>query len=156
MALVFELFGDEGLLKAGVHYRWSYPEENQAFCLDDFALNWDPTAETTVRNFGPPGEMSVEDQLAKPPDSATVETVPRQTPGVKGRCGERASQALEVVHHVEGTPAVTAISKLQRLVGRTTANTAEVGTHRDSRATRRAPGAVAGERCSVDSRPACA
>lgn len=28
VALIFELFGDEGLLKAAMHYRWSFPKDN--------------------------------------------------------------------------------------------------------------------------------
>jgi len=68
VALIFELFGDEGLLKAGLHYRWAFPEQNQDFVLEDFALNWDPTSETTARNFGPPGTMPVEEQVARTGD----------------------------------------------------------------------------------------
>ncbi len=35
-ALILELFGDEGLLRAAMHYRWNFPDTNQAFITHEF------------------------------------------------------------------------------------------------------------------------
>ncbi|MCY4425517.1 MAG: glutathione S-transferase [Halieaceae bacterium] len=37
VALLFELFGDEGLMKPAMHYRWNFPQENDAFLSIQFA-----------------------------------------------------------------------------------------------------------------------
>ena len=36
VALLLELFGDEGLVKPAMHYRWSFPEANDAFLASEF------------------------------------------------------------------------------------------------------------------------
>jgi glutathione S-transferase len=36
VALLLELFGDEGLLKPAMHYRWNFPDENDAFLEAEF------------------------------------------------------------------------------------------------------------------------
>jgi glutathione S-transferase len=37
VALLFELFGDEGLVKPAMHYRWNFPEHNDGFLVPQFA-----------------------------------------------------------------------------------------------------------------------
>ncbi|MBW2269224.1 MAG: glutathione S-transferase N-terminal domain-containing protein [Deltaproteobacteria bacterium] len=37
VALLFELYGDEGLLKPAMHYRWNFPDENDAFLIQEFS-----------------------------------------------------------------------------------------------------------------------
>ena len=37
LALLFELFGDEGLMKPAMNYRWNFPEHNDAFLAVQFA-----------------------------------------------------------------------------------------------------------------------
>lgn len=51
MALLFELFGDEGLLKAAMHYRWNYPEDNNEWVLQEFSrfANADSKAEARAQ-----------------------------------------------------------------------------------------------------------
>lgn len=36
VALLLELYGDEGLLKPAMHYRWNFPEANDAFLASEF------------------------------------------------------------------------------------------------------------------------
>lgn len=38
VALVFELFGGEGLLRPAMHYRWNFDSDNKAFIEDQFGL----------------------------------------------------------------------------------------------------------------------
>jgi glutathione S-transferase len=37
IALILELFGDEGLIKPAMHYRWNFPEENDPFLIAEFS-----------------------------------------------------------------------------------------------------------------------
>jgi len=39
IALIFELFGGEGLLRPAMHYRWNFEAENRAFLAEDFAAS---------------------------------------------------------------------------------------------------------------------
>ena len=43
VALLMELYGDEGLLKPAMHYRWNFPAENDAFLSEEFARAISPT-----------------------------------------------------------------------------------------------------------------
>jgi glutathione S-transferase len=36
VALLFELYGDEGLMKPAMHYRWNFPEQNDRFLMAEF------------------------------------------------------------------------------------------------------------------------
>lgn len=36
VALLFELYGDEGLMKPAMHYRWNFPEQNDRFLEEEF------------------------------------------------------------------------------------------------------------------------
>ena len=36
VALLLELYGDEGLMKPAMHYRWNFPKENDAFLAGEF------------------------------------------------------------------------------------------------------------------------
>ncbi|MGL4543633.1 MAG: glutathione S-transferase N-terminal domain-containing protein [Polymorphobacter sp.] len=44
IALLFELFGGEGLLRPAMHYRWNFDTENEAFRARDFAGSLLPLA----------------------------------------------------------------------------------------------------------------
>lgn len=46
IALVFELFGGEGLLRPAMHYRWNFDAENLAFLRRDFVAGLSPLADT--------------------------------------------------------------------------------------------------------------
>ena len=46
VALLFELYGDEGLMKPAMHYRWNFPEENDAFLLAEFGRGLLPAGST--------------------------------------------------------------------------------------------------------------
>lgn len=37
VSLLLELYGDEGLIKPAMHYRWNFPEQNDAFLFPQFA-----------------------------------------------------------------------------------------------------------------------
>ncbi|WP_298162192.1 glutathione S-transferase [Brevundimonas sp.] len=37
IARIFELFGDEGMIRTGMHFRWNYPEQNMDFLRTAFA-----------------------------------------------------------------------------------------------------------------------
>lgn len=54
VALLLEVFGDEGLLKPAMHYRWNFPEANEAFLEAEFSRAMGP-ARVTPR---PPGGRS--------------------------------------------------------------------------------------------------
>ena len=42
VARIFELFGDEGMIRTGMHYRWNYPEQNLDFLRTAFAAGIAP------------------------------------------------------------------------------------------------------------------
>jgi glutathione S-transferase len=44
VALILELFGDEGLIRPAMHYRWSFAEENDAFISYEFGRFMSPQA----------------------------------------------------------------------------------------------------------------
>jgi glutathione S-transferase len=46
IALLFELYGDEGLMKPAMHYRWNFPEQNDAFLMEEFgrSMRTEPSA----------------------------------------------------------------------------------------------------------------
>lgn len=41
VALIFEAFGDEALIPAAMHYRWTFKDENMPFVLEEFARGRD-------------------------------------------------------------------------------------------------------------------
>ncbi|MCE2392421.1 MAG: glutathione S-transferase [Proteobacteria bacterium] len=43
-ALLLELYGDEGLLRPAMHYRWNFPEANDAFLAAEVARSTGPAA----------------------------------------------------------------------------------------------------------------
>lgn len=43
-SLILELFGDEGLLRPAMHYRWNFPEENDHFISMEFGRFMNPRA----------------------------------------------------------------------------------------------------------------
>ena len=43
VALLLELYGDEGLLKPAMHYRWNFPEVNDHFLASEFGRGTSPT-----------------------------------------------------------------------------------------------------------------
>jgi glutathione S-transferase len=51
VALLFELFADEGLLPAGVHYRWHFLEANRDFLIQEFAAILDPGEDRGFLDF---------------------------------------------------------------------------------------------------------
>lgn len=36
IAVLFELYGDEGLMKPAMHYRWNFPDQNDDFLIEEF------------------------------------------------------------------------------------------------------------------------
>ncbi len=44
VALTFELYGDEGLLKPAMHYRWNFPDDNEPFIFREFGRSMSPTS----------------------------------------------------------------------------------------------------------------
>lgn len=55
IALILEMFGDEGLLRAAMHYRWNFPEQNQEFISMEFGRNANPAADNqTARDVAAP------------------------------------------------------------------------------------------------------
>lgn len=46
IALIFELFGGEGLLRPAMHYRWNFDAQNLAFLRRDFVAGLAPGADT--------------------------------------------------------------------------------------------------------------
>ena len=45
LSLIFELFGDEGLLKPAMHYRWNFDDDNDDFISLEFGRFMNPVAE---------------------------------------------------------------------------------------------------------------
>ena len=45
IARIFELFGDEGMIRTGMHYRWNYPEQNMDFLRTAFAAGIAPAVD---------------------------------------------------------------------------------------------------------------
>jgi len=45
IARIFELFGDEGMIRTGMHYRWSFPEQNLDFLRTAFAAGIAPAVD---------------------------------------------------------------------------------------------------------------
>lgn len=44
MSLILEMFGDEGMLRPAMHYRWNFPEENDYFISMEFGRFMKPDA----------------------------------------------------------------------------------------------------------------
>lgn len=42
VALLFELYGDEGLMKPAMHYRWNFPDQNDRFLMAEFSRGLRP------------------------------------------------------------------------------------------------------------------
>ncbi|TFU03040.1 glutathione S-transferase [Polymorphobacter arshaanensis] len=49
VALLFELFGGEGLLRPAMHYRWNFDSDNEAFRARDFAGSLLPLADAQAQ-----------------------------------------------------------------------------------------------------------
>lgn len=47
VARIFELFGDEGMIRTAMHYRWNYPEQNLPFLRTAFAAGIAPEADAS-------------------------------------------------------------------------------------------------------------
>ncbi|MDP3404126.1 MAG: glutathione S-transferase N-terminal domain-containing protein [Brevundimonas sp.] len=45
IARIFELFGDEGMIRVAMHYRWNYPDQNMGFLRAAFAAGIAPGAD---------------------------------------------------------------------------------------------------------------
>lgn len=45
ISLILEVFGDEGLLRPAMHYRWNFPEENDYFISMEFGRFMNPQAD---------------------------------------------------------------------------------------------------------------
>jgi glutathione S-transferase len=45
IARIFELFGDEGMIRTAMHYRWNYPAQNMTFLRTAFAAGIAPGAD---------------------------------------------------------------------------------------------------------------
>lgn len=45
IARIFELFGDEGMIRTAMHYRWNYPDQNMGFLRTAFAAGIAPGAD---------------------------------------------------------------------------------------------------------------
>ncbi|WP_396593497.1 glutathione S-transferase N-terminal domain-containing protein [Brevundimonas sp. R86498] len=45
VARIFELFGDEGMIRTAMHYRWNYPDQNIGFLRTAFAAGIAPGAD---------------------------------------------------------------------------------------------------------------
>ncbi len=48
VAHLFELFGDEGLLRSAMHYRWNFPDDNDDFISLEFGRFMNPVADDTL------------------------------------------------------------------------------------------------------------
>ena len=75
IALILEAFGDEGLLRPAMHYRWNFPEQNQHFIAMEFGRMANPTATTPeALEFATPGMTKMKAYL--PGLGVTEETIP--------------------------------------------------------------------------------
>ncbi|WP_262695780.1 glutathione S-transferase family protein [Kordiimonas aquimaris] len=75
IALILEAFGDEGLLRAAMHYRWNFPEQNKHFIAMEFGRTANPTATTAeALEFATPGMTKMQAYL--PGLGVTPETIP--------------------------------------------------------------------------------
>ncbi len=61
VALLFELYGDEGLMKPAMHYRWNFPEDNDDFLMAEFGRGLSPAQ---LAADGEPGRQGPEAGLA--------------------------------------------------------------------------------------------
>ena len=75
IALILEAFGDEGLLRAAMHYRWNFPEQNRHFIAMEFGRTANPTATNDdALEFANPGMTKMQAYL--PGLGITPENVP--------------------------------------------------------------------------------
>lgn len=75
ISLLFELFGDEGLLRAAMHYRWNFPELNSEFIAMEFGRNAKPDATADqARAVGKAGMQKMQAYL--PGLGITPDTIP--------------------------------------------------------------------------------
>ncbi|MBJ7317418.1 MAG: glutathione S-transferase [Brevundimonas sp.] len=57
IASIFELFGDEGMIRTAMHYRWNYPDQNLAFLRIAFAAGIAPGADSSDAEIVAGGAM---------------------------------------------------------------------------------------------------
>lgn len=75
IAFILEAFGDEGLLRAAMHYRWSFPDQNERFIAMEFGRTANPTAtDETALKFATPGMAKMSAYL--PGLGVTPDTIP--------------------------------------------------------------------------------
>lgn len=51
-ALIIEVYADEGMLPAGLHYRWSFRDQNDPFVIDEFGTGAGGKTPKEVKRFG--------------------------------------------------------------------------------------------------------
>lgn len=75
VSLLFELFGDEGLLRAAMHYRWNFPDLNSEFIAMEFGRTAKPDAtKDEARAVGEAGMKKMQAYL--PSLGITPATIP--------------------------------------------------------------------------------
>lgn len=75
IALILEVFGDEGLLRPAMHYRWNFPEENDYFISMEFGRFMNPKAgEEEARQLAGMPKAAMQKYL--PGLGITDETIP--------------------------------------------------------------------------------
>jgi glutathione S-transferase len=65
VALLFELYGDDGLLAAGVHYRWHYLDANREFLVQEFASTLDPNEKRFLDHAGVSSTREMAEEMAR-------------------------------------------------------------------------------------------
>ena len=58
IARIFELFGDEGMIRTAMHYRWNFPDHNMEFLRTAFAAGIAPSADASQAAAVAEGAMS--------------------------------------------------------------------------------------------------
>jgi len=73
-ALILEVYADEGLLPAGLHYRWSFRETNDPFVIDEFGTAASGGRAALVSSLGEQIASQMNAHLA--PMGVTAATIP--------------------------------------------------------------------------------
>ena len=75
ISLILEVFGDEGLLRPAMHYRWNFPEENDYFISMEFGRFMNPQAnDEEARQLAGMPKAAMQKYL--PGLGITAETIP--------------------------------------------------------------------------------
>jgi len=104
-ALILELFGDEGLLRPAMHYRWNFDEDNDDFISLEFGRFMAPTApDAEAKTLAAPVKAQMSGLL--PALGVTAKTIPAIEAGYAELLAALDAHLLEQPYLFGGRPTI--------------------------------------------------